>query len=458
MASIVVVGGGLAGLACAWKLGRAGHDVELLERRRAAPGHAAPAETEEAWLRAADQDVLAAAAALGVPLREETDRADAFLCRDRFVELPSLTLPALLAAPGGSRLRRLRWLRADLAPARRAASRPSALAARDGVSLEAALISALGDDPLAPQLAALAGLACGEAPARLSHATGIAALAAHCAGPGRVELEGGLARLRATLLQAVKVRWGCEGVDLVTEAPGARVRYRTQGRPRTVLADAAVVALPAAEALRCCPKLTPDERGFFESVESAPRIAVRLTLERTPPGLSWHRLGCPAPSATIRSLAMAGSAPEPAATHSESQAGRSVRRLMDVQLAAEPSRRLASAPDADVETAVLEALASTPFARLRPEVLAVVRGISPRPLFGPGAVERIARFERRIDRSPRLDFAGRHLLGPGPGAAFSSGLRAATAVARALQAPARAAPEQAARSARRDSHRVPGLE
>ena len=69
MASIVVVGGGLAGLACAWKLGRAGHEVELLERRRAASGHAAPEETEEAWLRAADQDVLAAAAALAITAR-----------------------------------------------------------------------------------------------------------------------------------------------------------------------------------------------------------------------------------------------------------------------------------------------------------------------------------------------------------------------------------------------------
>ena len=31
MASIVVVGGGVAGLTCAWRLVRAGHDVEVLE-------------------------------------------------------------------------------------------------------------------------------------------------------------------------------------------------------------------------------------------------------------------------------------------------------------------------------------------------------------------------------------------------------------------------------------------
>ena len=32
MASIVVVGGGAAGLVCGWRLQRAGHDVEVLER------------------------------------------------------------------------------------------------------------------------------------------------------------------------------------------------------------------------------------------------------------------------------------------------------------------------------------------------------------------------------------------------------------------------------------------
>ena len=37
MASIAIVGGGIAGLTCAFRLQRAGHDVEVLERE-AAPG------------------------------------------------------------------------------------------------------------------------------------------------------------------------------------------------------------------------------------------------------------------------------------------------------------------------------------------------------------------------------------------------------------------------------------
>ena len=84
--------------------------------------------------------------------------------------------------------------------------------------------------------------------------------------------------------------------------------------------------------------------------------------------------------------------------------------------------------------AVLTALADTPMGRIRPREITVERGASPRPLFPPGAVERIARFERRMERSPRLAFAGRPLVGPGPAAAFTSGIRAATEVARGLGA------------------------
>lgn len=432
MASIIVVGGGLAGLACAWKLERAGHEVELLDRRRSASAGDPPAaaegagssDAEAAWLRTADVDVRAAAAALGIPCGEGPADSDTFLCEGRFTPLPPPTLATLLRAPGGSRRRRLRWALGVLAPARAAARRASVLAASDGASFEAVLSRALGDDPLVARLGALAGLACEEAPARLSHATGLAALADCVVGSRPLLLEGGLARLRRALAASLTVRRGCDVVAVETESAGARVRYRTQGRLRSVLADAAVVALPAPELLRCCPKLTPEERGFFAAVEHAPDLSIRLTLERRPLPLSGLRIGFPAPDATLRSLV---------AMHRQPGAPSAGRCLLVARLAVEPSRRLASAPDAELQEVALAALAGTPLGRLRPLALTVERPASPRPLFGPGAVERIARFERRMERSPRLAFAGRPLLGPGPGAAFTSGLRAATDIARALQ-------------------------
>jgi len=423
MASIVVLGGGLAGLACAWKLRRAGHEVEVLERRPRHARDAAPLASDVGWLRAGDLDLRAAAAALDIPCSEGPGGSDAFVCNGRFETLPAPTLPAWLRAPGGSRRRRLSWAFSVRRALRPTGARAASLAAWDGASFEAVLAGALGDDPLAVRLGALVGLACREAPARLSYATGLAALASCRAAPRPVFLAGGLTALRDALAASVTIRWGCEAVDLESGSSGARVRYRTQGRMRSVLADAVVAALPAPELLRCCPKLTPEERGFFEAVEVAPTLSARLLLERAPLGLPGLRVGFPGREATLRSLVAVHRAPGAA----PGGTGLLVACLSDAS-----SRRLAAASDAEVQQEVLTALAATPLGRLRPRAFGVERAASPRPLFAPGAVARIARFERRIERSERVAFAGRHLCGPGPGAAFTSGLRAATAVARAF--------------------------
>ena len=423
MASIVVLGAGLAGRACAWKLQRAGHEVEVLEREGSGERAGVGPDEELGALTARDTDVLAAAAVLGIPHREGPTRSDAFLCNGRFERLPQPTLAGLLREPGGSRLRRLRFFHGALAAVRRGDRRASSLVALDGASFAAVLSRVLGDDPLAAKLGALAGLVCGEAPAQLSYATGMAALAASADAPRPVFLQGGLAGLREALAASLTIRLGCEVVSVETESAGARVRYRTQGRLRSVLADAAVVTLPVPELLRCCPKLTPDERGFFEAVETVPALAARLVLERPSPALPFQRVFMPEADSTLRSLVSVLDDPA---------TGLVSRALLTVQLAAAPSRRLHDAPDSDVETAVLTALADTLVGRLRPLGIAVERGDSVRPLFRAGAVERIARVERRMNRAPRLAFAGCHLLAPGAAADFTSGLRAATEVARDL--------------------------
>jgi len=416
--SVVVLGGGLAGLACAWKLRRAGHEVEVLERRTAEPELEAALASGAGWPRQGDRDLLAAASALGLGLRPLPAAGDGFAHAGRFEALPTVTASTLLRTPGGSRRRRLAWARSARRALGAAAVRPAALAAQDGASFAAVLAGTLGDDPLVPRLAALAGLACGEAPAQLSYPVGLAALAAD--GPA-VALDGGLPALRRALAAGLTVRHGCQAVDVETGGSGARVRYRTQGRPRSVLADAVVAALPAPELLACCAKLTPEERGFFEAVGSAPQLSVRLQLERPPAALPWLRLGFPDRDATLRSVVAAHRVPGVA------PAGGG---LLVARLAEAPSRRLADAPDADVLEAALAALAPTPLGRPPVRGLAVDRGA--RSLFTPGFVTRLARFERRIERSQRLAFAGAASVGPGPGAAFTSGVRAATEIARSL--------------------------
>ena len=51
------------------------------------------------------------------------------------------------------------------------------------------------------------------------------------------------------------------------------------------------------------------------------------------------------------------------------------------------------------------------------------------PIFYPGYLSSLVRFGRRIDRSPRLSFAGDYLIGPGVESALTSGMRAAAEIA-----------------------------
>ena len=73
MGSIVVVGGGLAGLVCAARLVHAGHDVELFEAAPSVGGRLRPIETEHGLLGPAvgeigwgDANLRALVAALGL--------------------------------------------------------------------------------------------------------------------------------------------------------------------------------------------------------------------------------------------------------------------------------------------------------------------------------------------------------------------------------------------------------
>jgi hypothetical protein len=51
------------------------------------------------------------------------------------------------------------------------------------------------------------------------------------------------------------------------------------------------------------------------------------------------------------------------------------------------------------------------------------------PIFYPGYLSSLVRFGRRVDRSPRLFFAGDYLVGPGVESALTSGMRAAAEIA-----------------------------
>jgi oxygen-dependent protoporphyrinogen oxidase len=106
--------------------------------------------------------------------------------------------------------------------------------------------------------------------------------------------------------------------------------------------------------------------------------------------------------------------------------------LVNAALTAEAAERLRDAPDAAVVAHVLDALAKTPIGRLDPIASAVHRWDPMLPLFPAGHLKRLAAFEERGERSQRLAFAGDYLIGPYTEMALTSGLRAATDVARGL--------------------------
>jgi oxygen-dependent protoporphyrinogen oxidase len=94
--------------------------------------------------------------------------------------------------------------------------------------------------------------------------------------------------------------------------------------------------------------------------------------------------------------------------------------------------RMWQASDAAVEGFVLGNLARTPIGELSPTACVVHRWPAMLPQFGAGHLKRLARFQTRLDRSPRLAFAGDYLVGPYAEGALTSGMRAATEIARAL--------------------------
>jgi oxygen-dependent protoporphyrinogen oxidase len=433
VASVVVVGGGLAGLACAWRLRRAGHDVEVLERE-AEPGGRARSEERlgfrldrgpELALRG-DANLRAVLAALGLEASLVSVAEPSLgILRDGRIRLCDARSPARLLASApldaGARLRCLR-VGVDLVRLRRLLdpARPERSAPLDGPEGAARLRRRAGEAAWAWLVAPALAAATGTAPAALSEAAALLCLRRGARGLAPQRLAGGTARLAAELARQVRVRTGREVVRVETETDGARVRYRSGGREHSVLADAAVVALPGPSVAALCPKLTPAERGFFEGLAHVPQVAVRLLLDRAPAPLPLLVL---VPEAAGLGLALlrvdAGAAPAGAG-------------LVTAALDEAAATALRAAPDAEVVAHVLRALARTPLAGLEVAHAVVERRAPGAVRFGPGSLRRLAAFHARVDRAPRLAFAGEYLLGPGLEAALTSGMRAATEIARGL--------------------------
>jgi oxygen-dependent protoporphyrinogen oxidase len=436
----VVVGGGVAGLTCAWRLRRAGHDVEVLEREAEAGGRMR-SESRGAFrldrgasvVASSDRNLHSVAEVLDLePSLRPLARAPNAVLRSGRLHTADLHSPLrlltsdLLSASARARLPRLAF--DVLRRARRLDPlRPESAAVYDGEAADTALRARVGDEALDWLLAPSLVSVLGAEPERLSWGFGLLALRGLASGASPESFVGGGGLFTKRLAECLTLRRGCEVFQIETETDGARIRFRSQGRARSVLADAVVVALPGCDVARVCPKLTPSERGFFEQVRYTRGMLVHLLFETAPAALPFGGVWFPHGEAgDLQSLDVvqrrAGMAPPGAG-------------LLCARLTEAAADGLWEAPDAAVSDRVLGTLARTPIGRLAPFECAVQRFAPMLPQLPPGSLRRLAAFLGRIDRSPRLAFAGDYLVAPRVEGAVTSGMRAATEVVQSLGSP-----------------------
>jgi oxygen-dependent protoporphyrinogen oxidase len=437
VASIVVVGGGIAGLTCAWRLQRAGHDVEVLERESEAGGRMRSercgdfvVERGAQFVASGYRNLHAVATALGIDNRVRFHaRAAESVLRDGKLHSADFKSPLrlfaspLLSARAKARLARLplavlrHYRRLDLL-------RPELAADLDRENMAVGLRPVVGDEAFDTLLAPAFSSTFGSEPEDLSSAFALLALRFFAGGFRLQSFAGGNGLLPHTLASELSVLPGCEVIAVETETDGARIRCRRLGRENTVYADAVVIAVPGSQVTGLCPKLTPAERGFFERVTYARGIIAHLLFERAPRSLPYGGVAFP----RREGLDLYGLAVD----HHKPGVAPAGAGLLNAALTANTCDRMWEASDEAVGELVLENLARTPIGKLEPAATVVHRWPSMLPLFVPGHLMRLASFLRRMDRSPRMAFAGDYLIGPNAEAALTSGMRAATEIARAL--------------------------
>jgi hypothetical protein len=458
LASVVVVGGGLAGLVCGARLVRAGHDVELFEAAPSVGGRLCPIETEHGLLEPAvgeigwgDANLRALVASLGLESNEHSflERKHGLVLGGRLHRPPRLRVGEFLFPRLSPRMDRPidavfrrppRWR--DRQPVMRAiwdsirsvsAEMPASIRTLDDVPWQRASIRAFGTrwctTRLAPALLARTGVDLSAE----SAAVVVPILARLLSGSGRVvPLAGGLVQLVEALAQSLRVRLDTRVERLEATTEGIRVHYRSAGHSGGALADAAVIALPPSRILEICPKLTPAERGHFESIE--PRRSI--VLHRRVCQEAWLLRGVagvtfvPGELPDMRDLRILGPPAEPYATDPFW-----VRISLDVESVDahwnDSDATLVQKVDAAFRGSSLGALPEGPSRVERlPEIISVQ---------GRGALARRERFLSRPDRSPRLAFATSALATPDLEGRVTAGMRAAADVTRELESVQRVA-------------------
>ena len=461
MASIAIVGGGVAGLTCAWRLQRAGHEVEVLEREATPGGRMRSERVTTArgafvvdrgaqFVSSGYTNLRSVARALGLAARmhaihpaHNSILRSGKLHGGDYASLGEFLRSELLSLGAKARLPRLL---VELLRGRRRLDpyHPERAAALDRDDMSRYLRRVVGEEATEYLFAPAFSSTFDAEPEALSGAFALLTMRFVLSGFRLEGFDGGLGLLTSTLAQQVPVRTGCEVIAVETSEGGARIRYRSAGRESagregaapasagpasagresSVLADAAVVAVPGSLVAGVCGTLTPDEKSFFDAVRYGRGIVCFLMTDRAPATIPGYGVAFP----RREGLGLYGLAVD----HYKRGVAPAGAGLFNVALSSDATEEHWEAPDEAIVAFVQEALAKTPIGRIEPIAHAVHRWDPMLPQFYAGYLPHLARFHERRQRSPRLAFAGDYLVGPYTEMALTSGMRAATEVARSL--------------------------
>ena len=185
------------------------------------------------------------------------------------------------------------------------------------------------------------------------------------------------------------------------------------------------MAVAGPQVVSLCPKLTPEERGFFEMTAHFPSVVVHALLDEVPRSGPFHRVHVPAALGTdIATLGF---------EHVRRDATPPGCGLLRIVLSQAAVSRAWAEDDWRLAQGLLDAIERTPLGVLRPRRCVVQRTDSGAAQFGPGSLARLRSFVERRQRTPRLAFASGATIGPYTEGVVTSGLRAAADVAHSLE-------------------------